>query len=182
MSLWKPASVLPFCLAGCALILFPLVVAGGAAPARAEGEPRINITSDQMEYLSDKDLVIFTGNALAVREDMTLSADKMEVTLAGENSDGGDDGSVSRIVATGNVHVRQVVPATETGGPTKERFGTGERGEYRSLARRGESGRRKVKTKAAATAMSRASAGYIRKPALSLSFSPTCYGATIVCQ
>ena len=136
MSLWKPARVLPFCLAMGALILFPLGIAGGgAAPAGAESEPPINITSDQMEYLSEENVVIFIGNALAVREDMTISADKMEVTLADENSDGKDEGSVRLIVATGSVNVRQVVPPTGEDKAPKERFATGERGEYDGVAR-----------------------------------------------
>ncbi len=135
MSLWKPARLLPLCCTGFAITLFFLgIVPGGSAPARAEAEPPINITSDRMEYLSEENIVIFTGNALAVREDMTLSADRMEVTLAdGESS--ADEGSVSLIVATGNVNVRQVVPPTGDDKTSRERFATGERGEYDGAAR-----------------------------------------------
>jgi lipopolysaccharide export system protein LptA len=87
-----------------------------------------------MEYLSEESVVIFTGNALAVREEMTLSADRMEVTLADEKG-GEDEGSVSLIVATGSVNVRQVVPPTGDDKAPKERFATGERGEYDGAAR-----------------------------------------------
>ena len=83
------------------------------------------ITADRMEYYSDRDIVIFTGNALAVRGDVTLSAGRMEVTL-GQGIDS-EENSVKKIVAEEDVNFRHVDP--ETG---KERFATGERGEYLS--------------------------------------------------
>jgi lipopolysaccharide export system protein LptA len=101
-------------------LLLPPVTAGAVEPE----EPPINITADRMEYFSDKEIVIFTGNALAVRDDATLSADVMEVTLGGEGA-AQEGGSVEKVVATGNVNFRQSI--LETG---KDRFATGERGVY----------------------------------------------------
>jgi lipopolysaccharide export system protein LptA len=125
MSIGKPVRVGLAVLGGCGLLLFSPVNKGGMGEARAAGEtePPVNITADRMEYRSEEGIVIFSGNALAVRGDVTLSAEKMKVTL----SEGGekDEGSVSRIVAKGDVNFRQT--DLETG---KERFATGERGEY----------------------------------------------------
>lgn len=92
--------------------------------AAVEEEPPVNITADRMEYFSDREIVIFTGNALAVRGDTTLSADTMEVTLGGEVAKQ-EESSIEKVVATGNVNFRQAIP--ETG---KDRFATGERGVY----------------------------------------------------
>ncbi len=97
-------------------------VALGAVAAAAE--PPVNITAEKMEYFSEQNLVVFTGKAIAVREDVTLSSDRMEVTLS-EGAESGQSGSVRRIVATGNVQFRQ---EDETAG--RERYATGEKGEY----------------------------------------------------
>ena len=116
-----------FFRAAAALALAAVLTAAPAVSASAqEGQPEqpINITADRMEYFSDKDLVIFTGNALAVRGDSTLSADSMEVTLSGEGGSR-EESSVEQVVATGNVNFRQVDPETD-----KERYATGERGVY----------------------------------------------------
>lgn len=119
------------CLAGCGLLLLPVRRSGEVCLAQESGEaePPINVSADRMDYHSDQKIVVFTGNALAVREDVTLSADRMEVTLA----EGGDrsEGSVREIVATGNVNFRQV--AAESG---TERFATSEKGEYTADGRK----------------------------------------------
>lgn len=95
----------------------------GPAPAAAEAPPPINITADRMEYFNEQDLVVFSGNALAVREEVTLAADRMEVTMA--SGDERDEESIQKIVAKENVSFRQI--ELETG---RERFATGEQGEY----------------------------------------------------
>jgi lipopolysaccharide export system protein LptA len=118
-----PAALVVLVLAG--LISLP----GGAggrvrsAAAAEEPEPPVTITADKMEYYSDRDVVIFTGNALAIRGDITLSAKRMEATLS-QGVDN-EENSIRKIVAEGDVNFRHVDP--ETG---DERFATGERGEY----------------------------------------------------
>jgi len=123
----KQVPVLLACLAGCALLLLPLQKKGEVLAA-GEVEPPINITADQMEYLSEKGVVVFKGNALAVREDVTISAEKMTVTLSEEGERG--SGTVKRIVAAGDVNLRQRVPGTET-----ERFAKGDKGVYEAEGR-----------------------------------------------
>jgi lipopolysaccharide export system protein LptA len=121
-----PAALAALILAG--LISLSLGESGGVSPAGAAADaagadPPVTVTADRMEYYSDRDVVIFTGNALAVREDVTLSARRMEVTLGGDVDS--EENSVKKIIAEGDVNFRHVDP--ETG---KERFATGERGEY----------------------------------------------------
>ena len=125
-----PAALVALIFAG--LTFLPLDRGGPVMPAGAaveaveavEADPPITVTADAMEYYNDvPPVVIFTGNALAVRGDVTLSAERMEVTL-GEGVDS-EENSVKKIVAEGDVNFRHVDP--ETG---KERFATGERGEY----------------------------------------------------
>lgn len=116
-----------FLRVAAAIAAAALLSAGLAVPAPAQEEqpePPINITAERMEYFSEKEVVVFTGNALAVRGDTTLSADGMEVTLSGEGSTR-EESSIEQVVATGNVNFRQSLP--ETG---KDRFATGERGVY----------------------------------------------------
>jgi len=118
-----PAALAVLILAG--LILLPVGGGGRVRTACAAEEPEspVTITADRMEYYSDRDVVIFTGNALAIRGDITLAARRMEVTL-GQGIDS-EENSVRKIVAEGDVNFRHVDP--ETG---DERFATGERGEY----------------------------------------------------
>jgi lipopolysaccharide export system protein LptA len=120
-----PAALVILIFAG----LFSLPVGEGSrvrsAGAAEEPEPPITVTADRMEYYSDRDIVIFTGNALAIRGDITLSARRMEVTL-GQGVES-EENSVKKIVAEGDVTFRHVDP--ETG---SERFATGEKGEYLS--------------------------------------------------
>ena len=89
-----------------------------------EVEPSpVSVTADKMEYLTEENLVVFTGNALAVQDDVTLSADSMRVLLSPEGD--ASSGEIERIVAKDNVTFRQLVP--ETGA---ERFATGRKGVY----------------------------------------------------
>ena len=114
------------CVFGISVVLW----AAARPVAAQEEEPPIIINADRMEYFSDKDLVVFTGNSLAVRGDVTLSADTMEVTLSGDAQER-EESSIDKVVATGNVNFRQNLP--ETG---KDRFATGERGVYDAAAKR----------------------------------------------
>ena len=109
-----------------ALLLLTLLVSphcGGIAAGAEAEPPPISVTADKMEYFTEESKVVFTGKALAVQEDVTLSADSMKVVLA-EGSET-DAGAVERISAKGNVTFRQIVP--ETG---EERFATGKKAVY----------------------------------------------------
>jgi len=109
-----------------ALLLLTLLapaLCGGLAAGAEEEPPPISVTADKMVYFTEESRVVFSGNALAVQEDVTLSADSMKVVLA-EGSET-DAGAVERITAKGNVTFRQLVP--ETG---DERFATGKEAVY----------------------------------------------------
>jgi len=109
-----------------ALLLLTLLappLSGGIAAGEEAEPPPISVTADKMEYFTEENKVNFTGNALAVQEDVTLAADSMKVILA-EGSET-DSGAVERISAKGNVTFRQIVP--ETG---DERFATGKKAVY----------------------------------------------------
>ena len=113
-----------FCRSSRSAVLLLGFLVLAALPVAAEQEPEINITADRMEYFTDKEIVVFSGNALAVRGDTTLSADTMEATLGGGGGERSES-SVQKLVATGNVNFRQSLPE-----PATDRFATGERGVY----------------------------------------------------
>ena len=64
-----PPALAVLVLAG--LIVFPAGKGGCVSPAGAAGEPEppITVTADRMDYYSDRDVVIFIGNAIAIRGD-----------------------------------------------------------------------------------------------------------------
>lgn len=71
--------------------------ASGGVPGDA-GKP-LAVTSDTMEALTDKNIVVFKGNVVAV-EDFTLCSEELRVHY-GQNRD------MSRIEASGNVRIFQ---------------------------------------------------------------------------
>jgi lipopolysaccharide export system protein LptA len=111
----------------CGALLLSTLLAtapsGSSAAGAGEEQPPISVTADKMEYFTEESRVVFTGNALAVQEDVTLSADSMKVVLA--EGSAADTGAVEKISAKGNVTFRQLIP--ETG---DERFATGKKAVY----------------------------------------------------
>jgi lipopolysaccharide export system protein LptA len=107
------------------IALLPLGWPGPASEAQSAEETQapIKVTADKMEYLTEENQVVFTGNALAVQENITLSARTMRVTLA--EGSGRGTGAVKQIAAKGDVTFRQVVAESGT-----ERFATGKTGIY----------------------------------------------------
>lgn len=117
--------------------------AAAAAPAAAPAEasaPRapaapVHVTAEEAEYRNNENLVIFRGKVVAVQGDTTLTADRMEVrfTPAGGGSAlaaaASSDRRITAIAAIGSVTFRQL--DAETG---KERYATGERGDYDAAA------------------------------------------------
>ena len=121
----RAVRVPPVCQTLTMLVLLAFGWAGAAPRAQAADETQasINITADKMEYFTEENQVVFTGNAVAVQDDITLSARTMRVTLA--EGSGRETGAVKKIVAKGDVTFRQLVP--ESGA---ERFATGKKGVY----------------------------------------------------
>ncbi|WP_456432004.1 lipopolysaccharide transport periplasmic protein LptA [Thermosulfuriphilus sp.] len=76
------------------------------APKAFSGAP-IKITSDQLESLDDKQMVIFTGHVVAKKEDLTLYADKLVVYYHPVKTDKGVRKKVYKMVALGNVKIIQ---------------------------------------------------------------------------
>jgi lipopolysaccharide export system protein LptA len=80
-----------------------------AAPALAQlpapgGDVPIEIAADELEVRQNDGIATFRGNVDAVQGDLTLTADAVDVHYAGGPA-GGEGGSISRVVATGNVVV-----------------------------------------------------------------------------
>ncbi len=68
----------------------------------------IEISADALEVLQAEQVAVFSGNVDAIQGDMRLQASNIRVHY---NSGGGTGGEISRIDATGDVHVSS---ATET--------------------------------------------------------------------
>ncbi len=108
---------------------------GPAENSAAKPEPPVRITADAAEFFNKENLVVFTGNVVAIQADSTLTADSMEVTLSQPETPAGDPAAatagpstqrrVTKIVALKNVRFRQIDPDTK-----KERYSTGEKGVY----------------------------------------------------
>lgn len=120
-------------LSAAALLLFAgLAAAAQAAPASpgagaAEAEPPVRISANEAEYAHRRNLAVFTGKVVVVQGDTTLAADRVEVRFRpeGDSAAAGRGERIESMLATGNVSFRQV---EAEGG--RERYATGERGEY----------------------------------------------------
>lgn len=94
------------------MILGAITVHG--ADVRKDKQP-INITSDSLEAFNEKRMVVFSGNAVAIRGDMILRADKLMIYYK-KSSEGGSpkeakgvekSGDLDRMEAKGRVTVTQ---------------------------------------------------------------------------
>lgn len=91
------------------IITLMLAIASGnvnGADLKAK-EPPIHIQSNTLEAFAEKKLVVFSGNAVAVRGDMVLKGDKILVYYRGNEAGKGGEGEVDRIEAQGNVVLTQ---------------------------------------------------------------------------
>ena len=100
------------------LFLFMLTAAAWPAASSAAGRSgkKIRITSDEMEALDQKGSVVFKGNVVTKRGDVTIYSDRLEVYYEttgkkGGGSEGSQDSSKGRklkkIIAKGHVKVVQ---------------------------------------------------------------------------
>ena len=86
----------------------PAAAAKGEATAVRKGE-KVDITADAMEVLENENRIIFSGNVKAVKGNITLHADRLEVlTEKVKQKNGTEKDKVRRLIATG--HVRIVKP------------------------------------------------------------------------
>ncbi len=84
-----------------------------ASPAWAEKSVPVKITSDTMRYTQKADEVVFAGNVHVIREDVNLWSETLTVLLdkpknADQSKDpvAGQQGSIKRIIAMGNVRMK----------------------------------------------------------------------------
>lgn len=93
-------------------ILILLLLLACSTPLWGAGTLPIKITSDNMEYTQNKDQVLFSGSVYVIRQDMQLWSDTLTVTLESQKGQTknagalGQKGSISRIVANGNVRIK----------------------------------------------------------------------------
>ena len=78
----------------------PVVAAEAFLQWDAAGQP-IEVDSEAMELLGKDGKVIFTGEVIVNRGDMTLQSDRLEVTIGEEGR------NLKKVVATGNVRMRK---------------------------------------------------------------------------
>lgn len=88
-----------------ALCLFALLACAPLAAVAADA-PKVNrgpvkVTADQLEADDQKQLLIFTGNAVAVQDDMTIHGDRLVVKYTGENRE------IQQVTAEGAVRIIQ---------------------------------------------------------------------------
>ncbi len=87
---------------------------GQCAAGVAAEKGAIHIKSDFMEAMDQKGTVVFTGHVVAVRDDLTINSDRLEVFYSKNNDKGkavqgdknaGDKKAIDKIVATGHVRI-----------------------------------------------------------------------------
>jgi len=92
-------------------VFLVLTLAAGAAAAQEKGpfggfkhdsSAPIEIVADSLEVQQANNLAIFTGEVVAGQATLRLTADKLTVTYAAENS-GSDTGAIQKMRAEGNV-------------------------------------------------------------------------------
>ena len=82
------------------VLLIPVVVA--AAPVSAtENRGPIHVVSDRFEADDEAQTVIFSGNAVATQDDVTIHADRLTIRYTGENRE------IVQVIADGHVRILQ---------------------------------------------------------------------------
>jgi lipopolysaccharide export system protein LptA len=96
-----------------AVVLF-LPAPVSAAPVEAsQNRGPIHVTSDRLEADDEAQIVIFSGNAVATQDDVTIHADRLIIKYTGENRE------IVQVTADGQVRIVQ-----------QEKLATGEKAVY----------------------------------------------------
>jgi lipopolysaccharide export system protein LptA len=82
------------------LLLVPLS-ANGASAARQESRGPVKISADRLEADDQAQLLVFSGNAVAVQDDVTMRSDRLTVKYAGAQRD------IQQVIAEGSVRIVQ---------------------------------------------------------------------------
>ncbi len=101
-------SILAVSIFSCIFFLYACHV--NAASKDKKKAPPIHIKSDTMEAVDKNGTVIFRGNVVAIRGDLTINSDSLKIIYknsGGKTSDGKKQRTLSRIIATGHVKIIQ---------------------------------------------------------------------------
>lgn len=84
------------------VVVLVLPVLTFAAPvALSQGRGPIHVTSDRLEADDDAKTVVFSGNAVATQDDVTIHGDRLTIKYAGEKRE------IEQIIADGHVRIVQ---------------------------------------------------------------------------
>ena len=83
------------------LTLLTILTGVPAPEAKAQGHDPVNISSDRLEADDRAHVLVFSGNAVAVQDDVTVHADRLTVKYSGEQRD------IQQVTAEGHVRIIQ---------------------------------------------------------------------------
>ncbi len=108
-----------FCLTGLFVFtatFFSLFIATFASAAPTSSKQPIHIKSDSMEAVDKAGKVVFKGNVVAVKGDLTINSDRLEVIYSKQDTSDSDNKQnadnkkrrrLKRLIATGHVKIIQ---------------------------------------------------------------------------
>ena len=84
-----------------AVVLFVPVSISAAPVDATQNRGPIHVTSDRLEADDEAQIVIFSGNAVATQDDVTIHADRLTIHYTGEQRE------IVQVVADGHVRILQ---------------------------------------------------------------------------
>ena len=96
-----------------AVVLFVPVSISAAPVDATQNRGPIHVTSDRLEADDEAQIVIFSGNAVATQDDVTIYADRLTIKYTGEKRE------ITQVIADGQVRIVQ-----------QEKLATGEKAVY----------------------------------------------------
>jgi lipopolysaccharide export system protein LptA len=96
-----------------AVVLFVPVSISAAPVDATQNRGPIHVTSDRLEADDEAQIVIFSGNAVATQDDVTIHADRLTIKYTGEKRE------ITQVIADGQVRIVQ-----------QEKLATGEKAVY----------------------------------------------------
>jgi lipopolysaccharide export system protein LptA len=83
-----------------AILFFPLP-GKAAADAQSGGRGPVKVTADHLEANDEQQILVFTGNAVAIQGDITVHADRLTVKYSGVKRE------LQEVIAEGHVRIIQ---------------------------------------------------------------------------
>jgi lipopolysaccharide export system protein LptA len=84
-----------------AVVLFVPVSISAAPVDATQNRGPIHVTSDRLEADDEAQIVIFSGNAVATQDDVTIHADRLTIKYTGEKRE------IAQVIADGQVRIVQ---------------------------------------------------------------------------